>query len=250
MAPTVVKPMSGTPLPSTTQSNALFSPPLLTRSGQNLYCQYANKKSKAVLDARWIRECIKVAALQTFATNWAGCNLDGTETQIQETPSPRTSARQVEQQQQQQSQQQPIQQRTTLHIDPQTDYAFVVYIPPSWLRPRLRPRPNSPGRLPLLPCHHLKPLLCARSSRQPAPAQYDYTRSYRDEENGWAAAAPAYYEPAYVPPYQSTYRDEDHTTPEAGPSTLPVETPEKPRGRKRVRASARPVAVGASYIFM
>lgn len=30
----------------------------------------------------------------------------------------------------------------------------------------------------------------------PAPAQYDYTRSYRDEENGWAAAAPAYYEPA------------------------------------------------------
>ncbi|KAJ7920672.1 hypothetical protein B0H13DRAFT_1867399 [Mycena leptocephala] len=40
--------------------------------------------------------------------------------------------------------------------------------------------------------------------------------------------------------------DEDHTTPEASPSTLPIETPEKPRGRKRVRAPAHPVATGAS----
>jgi hypothetical protein len=78
------------------------------RSGQNLYRQYANKKTKAVLDARWIRECIKAAALQTFATNWAGCKLDGTETsvlyfetrrvliippsQIQETPPPRVKS--------------------------------------------------------------------------------------------------------------------------------------------------------------
>lgn len=115
-----------------------------------------------MLDARWIRECIKAAALQTFATNWAGCKLDGTETsvlyfetrrvliipssQIQVTPSPRTRARQVEQQQQQQSQQQqqPIQQQTALHIDPQTDYAFVVYIPPILAPPSTPPPPQQP----------------------------------------------------------------------------------------------------------
>lgn len=52
----------------------------------------------------------------------------------------------------------------------------------------------------------------------------------------------------YVQPYQSTsYIEEDDTTPEAGPSNLPAETPEKPRGRKRVRSTASLVAIYVQY---
>ncbi|KAI6117797.1 hypothetical protein EV401DRAFT_1559905 [Pisolithus croceorrhizus] len=48
-------------------------------SGQNLYRQYAGKKGKVVLHYRWIHECIRVGALQTFQNNWAGCKVTGTE---------------------------------------------------------------------------------------------------------------------------------------------------------------------------
>ena len=48
-------------------------------SGQNLYRQYAGKKGKIVLNSRWVHECIKADALQTFHSNWAGCKVDGTE---------------------------------------------------------------------------------------------------------------------------------------------------------------------------
>ncbi|KAF7376115.1 hypothetical protein MSAN_00026400 [Mycena sanguinolenta] len=236
-------------------------------SGQNLYRQYANKKGKVILDARWIRECIKLAALQTFATNWAGCKVDGTEEsvdpQIQETPPPRVRTRQIEQPQQQHQQQQPH----TLHIDPQTHYAFEAYVPPIQVP---QPQPQSwqatpaiaPEQTHITPTHILhRPAAEYRQDPtpswnhyhqpaapvNPAPAQqYDYSR-YRDDETGWAAAADttAYYDPGpsvglYVQPYQSTsYMEEEDTTPEAGPSTLPpAETPEKPRGRKRVRSTA------------
>ncbi|KAJ7680289.1 hypothetical protein DFH06DRAFT_1162490 [Mycena polygramma] len=222
------------------------------RSGQNLYRQYANKKGKIVLDARWIRECIKSAQLHTFASNWAGCKLDGSEAQIEETPPPRTRTRHVEQQQPQQpqEQQQPQQQQAqSLHIDPQTQYAFQVYVPPIQL-PSPTPPPPWQHTAAIAPeqTHLLRPAdyredttawnhyhQPASAPVNPAPAQYDYTR-YRDDENGWTSGA-TYYEPAYTQPYQSTsYVEEDHTTPEAGPSTLPPETPEKPRGRKRARA--------------
>ena len=48
-------------------------------SGQNLNRQYIGKKGKAVLDARWVHECIKAGALQTFVNNFAGCKVTGTE---------------------------------------------------------------------------------------------------------------------------------------------------------------------------
>ena len=50
-----------------------------TESGQNLYRQYIGKKGKAVLDARWVYECIKAGALQTFVNNFAGCKVTGSE---------------------------------------------------------------------------------------------------------------------------------------------------------------------------
>ncbi|KAF9268660.1 hypothetical protein L218DRAFT_954111 [Marasmius fiardii PR-910] len=52
----------------------------LKPSGQNLYRQYAGKRGKIVLDARWINECIRAGQLQTFHTNWAGCKVAGNET--------------------------------------------------------------------------------------------------------------------------------------------------------------------------
>ncbi|KAI6026118.1 hypothetical protein PISMIDRAFT_221000 [Pisolithus microcarpus 441] len=57
-------------------------------SGQNLYRQYAGKKGKVVLHYRWIHECIRVGALQTFQNNWAGCKVTGTEKPNPTTPSP------------------------------------------------------------------------------------------------------------------------------------------------------------------
>ena len=50
-----------------------------TESGQNLYRQYIGKKGKAVLDARWVHECVKAGALQTFVNNFAECKVTGNE---------------------------------------------------------------------------------------------------------------------------------------------------------------------------
>ena len=50
-----------------------------TESGQNLYRQYIGKKGKVVLDARWVHECVKAGALQTFVNNFAGCKVTGNE---------------------------------------------------------------------------------------------------------------------------------------------------------------------------
>lgn len=49
-------------------------------SGQNLWRQYAGKKGKLVLDARWVHECIKEGQLHTVHSNWAGCKVTGNET--------------------------------------------------------------------------------------------------------------------------------------------------------------------------
>ena len=48
-------------------------------SGQNLFRQYAGKKGKIVLHSRWVLECVRIGALQTFQNNWAGCKVTGTE---------------------------------------------------------------------------------------------------------------------------------------------------------------------------
>jgi hypothetical protein len=53
-------------------------------SGQNLYRQYAGKKGKIVLNARWVHECVKAGALQTFHSNWANCKVLGTEQYVPE----------------------------------------------------------------------------------------------------------------------------------------------------------------------
>jgi hypothetical protein len=52
-------------------------------SGQNLYRQYAGKKGKIVLDARWVHECVSKNELQTFQHNWAGCKVAGTERSVE-----------------------------------------------------------------------------------------------------------------------------------------------------------------------
>ncbi|KAK7057222.1 hypothetical protein R3P38DRAFT_2840037 [Favolaschia claudopus] len=231
------------------------------RSGQNLYRQYANKKGKVVLDARWIRECINTAALQTFATNWAGCKVNGTETQIQESPPPRARTRQVEQSQHQEppsQQQQPIQQ-PPLHIEHPTHYTFQSYVPPIAPPPQQAWQGSSaiaPEQTHLPQSHMLhrtaateyRPDTTAAwnhysqpaASVNPAPnEQYDYSR-FRQDETSWTTADNAtYYDPgpSYVQPYPSTSYMEDQTTPESGPSNLPPDTAEKPRGRKRARST-------------
>lgn len=192
-------------------------------SGQSLFRQYANKKGKVVLDARWIRECIKAAQLQTFATNWAGCKVDGTETsvplfetrktllifrdsQIQEAPAPqtRTRTRQVEQPVPAPVQA-PVQPVQTLH---QHQFVFEGYVPPIQV-PSPTPQPWQPAVAIAPEQTHIDILHRPTEYRQdtpwnhyhqpeapvnnPAPVPYDYTR-YREDENGWAGAN--YYDPA------------------------------------------------------
>ncbi|KAJ7188307.1 hypothetical protein C8R46DRAFT_1054320 [Mycena filopes] len=217
------------------------------------------KRENLFSTARWIRECVKAAQLQTFATNWAGCKVDGTET----TPPRRKHAYRRNRSSSSNQQQQ------ALHIDPQTHYAFQVYVPPiqvaettaqSWqsnhpaivpeqnhIRPAVEYRQDTPW-------NHYQPHDQTPAPVNPAPTQYDYTR-YRDDENNWAAAgATNYYDPAYVQPYQSNYIEEDRASPEAGPSTLPPEPDpepepaEKPRGRKRARPTSAPTAPAASLV--
>ena len=48
-------------------------------SGQNLFRQYAGKKGKIVLHSRWVHECVRSGALQTFQNNWAECKVTGAE---------------------------------------------------------------------------------------------------------------------------------------------------------------------------
>lgn len=52
-------------------------------SGQSLYRQYAGKKVKVVLDARWVEECVNRGQLLTYQTNWGNCKVTGQE-QIRE----------------------------------------------------------------------------------------------------------------------------------------------------------------------
>ncbi|KAJ7462254.1 hypothetical protein B0H11DRAFT_2054788 [Mycena galericulata] len=208
-------------------------------SGQNLFRQYANKKGKVVLDARWIRECIKAAQLHTFLTDWAGCKVDGTETQVQDEPPSAPRTRPVDQDQQQQ---QPL----------QIDYAFQVYVSPTRTPPWQPPAPDitpeqtqitTPYREDSAWNHYHQP----DAPVNPAPTSYEYR--YRDDANGWPSGA-AYYDPGYVQPYQSTtyIEEENNTTPEPGTSTLPPETPEKNRGRKRVRTAPAPAHSTSSLV--
>lgn len=79
-------------------------------SGQNLYRQYAGKKGKMVLDSRWVRECVKAGALQTYQTNFAGCKVTGTEQvgqsmqPLASTSTPNTTPRRTTRQQAQEAQ--------------------------------------------------------------------------------------------------------------------------------------------------
>ncbi|KAI0066249.1 hypothetical protein BV25DRAFT_1821172 [Artomyces pyxidatus] len=57
-------------------------------SGQNLYRQYAGKKAKMVLNARWVHECVRTGVLQNFMTNWAGCKVTGNEPIHRPPPAP------------------------------------------------------------------------------------------------------------------------------------------------------------------
>jgi len=49
-------------------------------SGQNLFKQYASKKTKVILDHRWAKDCVKASRLLLFADNFGGCKVSGDET--------------------------------------------------------------------------------------------------------------------------------------------------------------------------
>jgi hypothetical protein len=49
------------------------------QSGQALCRRYTGKKGKLVLDARWIRECLRFRSLLLFHDNWGGCMITPTD---------------------------------------------------------------------------------------------------------------------------------------------------------------------------
>ncbi|KAH6914470.1 hypothetical protein BKA70DRAFT_1095313 [Coprinopsis sp. MPI-PUGE-AT-0042] len=85
----------------------------LKPSGQSLYRQWCGKKSKLILHARWIRECIKANRLLTYVDQWGGCKMTGEEAQAEEEER-QTRERQEQEQQQQRERQQQQQQANNL----------------------------------------------------------------------------------------------------------------------------------------
>ncbi|KAJ7072356.1 hypothetical protein C8F01DRAFT_1103674 [Mycena amicta] len=200
------------------------------RSGQNLFHQYSHKKAKIVLDARWIRECVKAAQLQTFAHNWAGCKVDGTEPFVFYLLKSRLDASGHRQIQDSSPQQPP-----TIHAPHPQHFSFQVYVPPAPQQWQPPPPTNNYGQEPTWN-HYSQPPTAPSSS-------YDYSEAnsrFRQEDSSWPAEN-SYYDSGFVQPYQSSYIDEEDSTPEAGPSTLPMEASDKGRGRK----SARPTPTSA-----
>ncbi|KIK45091.1 hypothetical protein CY34DRAFT_801945 [Suillus luteus UH-Slu-Lm8-n1] len=224
-------------------------------SGQNLYRQYAGKKGKIVLHYRWVHECVRAGALQTFQNNWAGCKVTGTE---KVTP-PTIVPSQTDQTRSATSQPAPMQPMAPhpqamppmppgdpMVHPPQTSYGYPVYghpmhTPTRGMQPPTAAPPQSwqaPNAIAPQQTHITSPQTAAMLARQthpyrdepwvtpfnqppphmvagPSAAGYDYR--YGDDRSEWAPPANDYpYDPAsYEHPY-------DQTAPymaEAGPPT-------------------------------
>ncbi|KIM45447.1 hypothetical protein M413DRAFT_66281 [Hebeloma cylindrosporum] len=256
-------------------------------SGQNLWRQYAGKKGKIVLSAKWVNECIKANQLQTFVNNWAGCKVTGQET-VNETPrrtevhASSSSSRQA----------QAVHPHAIQAPMPPVDaalhaYQFQVYAPPGMQPVPTHSMTNGPPRpwqVTIAPAQthlhppHPPPHIIHRPQPGPSqphsqqyrddawtgynppdeiaqqPAAYDY-RYNRDEQGGWVAGPTQYYEPTYEQGYvQPPYMEEPEQSSSsnagnavAGPSTQP-EAPERTRGRKRTRTQPPPAAPAASLV--
>ncbi|KAF7315407.1 Phytanoyl-CoA dioxygenase [Mycena indigotica] len=201
------------------------------QSGQNLFHQYSSKKGKIVLDARWIRECIKAGQLQTFAHNWGGCKVDGTEPQSQDSTS-------SEQQQQQ----------PTIHAPHPQHFAFQVQVQAAaaqqW-QPAPPEQPQITATNGIQSTGQYEDQRNWASYPQPngATSSYDYAR-YRQDASGWPADG-SFYGHTFAASYQPTFIEEENSGPEAGPSTPPTD---KTRGRKRARTVATPAPPASSLV--
>lgn len=222
-------------------------------SGQNLYRQYAGKKGKVVLHYRWIHECIRVGALQTFQNNWAGCKVTGTEKLNLPTPPPSqdgpacaTQSTQVPPVQSAPPHPQTVPSVVSpdplVHPPQQGSYAYSVYghaipplsrgiQPPTVAPPQSWQAPNA-----IAPQHtHIPPQPPAMLSRPPhlyrdgawvpgfdqppqivsGPGATAFDYRYRDDQPEWVPPPGEFpYDPAE---YQQSYEQPTYM-PEAGPS--------------------------------
>ncbi|KAF9050184.1 hypothetical protein BJ165DRAFT_991140 [Panaeolus papilionaceus] len=249
-------------------------------SGQNLYRQYANKKGKVVLSARWVHECIKSNQLHTFRTNWSGCKVTGNE-QTQ-APPPESSTRSLPSVPPLPPQpiQAPIPQVAPMH-----PYQFVytngmtasrtvpggppqqwVTSMPSHIQPP--PPPHPPG--PATDLVH-RPPPGAPGYRDeawdgytppedipPPPPTYDYR--YRTDQN-WVPPPGPYYDTAnydhayHQPPYMEEQVDQPPGAASGAGGSMPAESSaaaadreERPRGRKRTRTQPPPAAPATTLV--
>ncbi|KAL0574704.1 hypothetical protein V5O48_007262 [Marasmius crinis-equi] len=221
----------------------------LKPSGQNLFRQYAGKKGKIVLDARWIKECIAAGRLQSYHTNWAGCKVIGNETEPNDPSSEIITTSQVPDVGQaprtidlDQSVRIITQAGPTLHpqvLHPTTvehmvhaaqtqghfTYPIYPHAPPpaqNWANPEgIPPQHITPAQASLIPRPSYRDdawEAYETASNGPtgdplvAGAQYDYR--YRDDQTGWVTSEPFY---DYDQPYEQA----------AGPSGF-LEDPEPP----------------------
>ncbi|KAH7888811.1 hypothetical protein F5I97DRAFT_1855699 [Phlebopus sp. FC_14] len=258
-------------------------------SGQNLYRQYAGKKGKIVLHYRWVHECIRAGALQTFQNHWAGCKVTGTEkanppvvVPSQNRPDPSTQVAPMQPITSHPQGMPPMPPTDPLVHPSQASYGYPVYghpMPPpargiqpptaappqSWQGPNaIAPQqthmapPQPPPMLPR-PGHPYRDGPWVAGFDQPPPHMvtgpsgpaYDYR--YRDDQPEWAQAPPNEY--PYGPPYEQSYEQPPHYMPEAGPSTAglsnaPAESAvDKPRGRKRTRNQGTPAAPPSTLVL-
>ncbi|KAJ7594576.1 hypothetical protein C8J56DRAFT_927082 [Mycena floridula] len=230
-------------------------------SGQNLYRQYATKKTKTILDARWVHECIKAGKLQTYASDWAGCKVVGNELATAESSSRRRS-RQNDSMQADQMSRQIVAQPTVLQPTPipavelvqtQTHYTYQMYDPTMHATPRavlhaaatasvIPPMQQTwQGNEGIAPQQtHMIPLtnLVHRTTyREDTWANYDHDShaatdnmvtaqqgyDYRYREDPTAAWVAPYYDTTYDQTYDQSYIEEPNATADLAAAQHPPE---------------------------
>ncbi|KAF9227456.1 hypothetical protein BS17DRAFT_465975 [Gyrodon lividus] len=225
-------------------------------SGQNLYRQYTGKKGKVVLHYRWVHECVRAGALQTFQNNWAGCKVAGTEKVSQPAivpsqndsirPGPSTQVTSVQPIPPHPQAITPMGPTDPLAHPPQTSYGYPVYghpmhppprsmqpptaaPPQSWQAPNaiapqqthMAPPQPPPGML-SRPAYRDGPWVTGFEQPPPhmvgGPSGPAYDYRYRDDQPDWATAPPTDY-PYDPATYEQPYEQAPPFMPEAGPST-------------------------------
>ncbi|KAF8415960.1 hypothetical protein L210DRAFT_965505 [Boletus edulis BED1] len=245
-------------------------------SGQNLFRQYAGKKGKIVLYSRWVHECVRAGALQTFQNNWADCKVTGSEkVDLPAVVSPQNDAASSAQV----SSLPPIpphpQALATMgpadplvHPPPQGSYPYPVYAhpmhpPPRGIQPPTAAPPQSwqapsaiapqqthmtaqppSGMLPR-PAQPYRDGPWVTGFEQPPPHMVggpsgpSYAYRYRDEQTDWAAAAPGdyAYDPAtYEQPYEQAPYIHEPGPSTTGSSNAPVDNINGEKSRGRKRS--------------